>query len=417
MNGAQGEQGMQGIQGVPGKDGHTPVITIGENGNWYIDGVDSCVKAQGVQGEQGLSAYEIYLKYHPEYSGSEKQWIHDFISGRLETDIWYIVSFDSNGGTEVEEQMIMEGRKALMPEDPIREGYIFEGWYYKGEKWSFIGYDVTDDIELIAKWQEIYTEGLLFITLEDGTYGVSTSYTKFYKEVTIPSYYHGVKVTTIFGEGFKDCKELHTVNLPSTITRIENSAFSGCTKLTNITLNNEIEYIGSNAFSGCTLLKEVNLPNTLTYLGEYAFSGCTSLQSLSIGTGLNSIPKYAFNECKNLTTIYIPANVNSIGEYAFYKCSSITNVTIEGSSKWSASNTTFYKATMIDSYTNSFSYSTTEIYKSGENNRKTVNVTVSSASSFINAFVSGHSNVLFYEVGTSPYDYFLWYYMQNWTRE
>ena len=41
------------IKGQDGKDGHTPVITIGSNGNWFIDGVDTQVKAQGAQGDQG----------------------------------------------------------------------------------------------------------------------------------------------------------------------------------------------------------------------------------------------------------------------------------------------------------------------------------------------------------------------------
>ena len=51
-NGAQGEQGLQGIQGVPGTNGKTPVITI-QNGNWYIDGVDSGKSAAGVKGDTG----------------------------------------------------------------------------------------------------------------------------------------------------------------------------------------------------------------------------------------------------------------------------------------------------------------------------------------------------------------------------
>ena len=41
------------IQGPAGEDGHSPIITIGENGNWFIDGVDTNISAQGQQGEQG----------------------------------------------------------------------------------------------------------------------------------------------------------------------------------------------------------------------------------------------------------------------------------------------------------------------------------------------------------------------------
>ena len=41
---------IKGAQGIPGNDGHTPVVKIGNNGNWTVDGVDSGVKAQGDAG-------------------------------------------------------------------------------------------------------------------------------------------------------------------------------------------------------------------------------------------------------------------------------------------------------------------------------------------------------------------------------
>ncbi len=36
-----------------GEDGETPEVTVGENGNWFINGVDTGVSAQGPQGETG----------------------------------------------------------------------------------------------------------------------------------------------------------------------------------------------------------------------------------------------------------------------------------------------------------------------------------------------------------------------------
>ena len=48
-----GMDGAQGIQGEKGEDGHTPVITIGANGNWYVDDVDTGISAQGPKGDQG----------------------------------------------------------------------------------------------------------------------------------------------------------------------------------------------------------------------------------------------------------------------------------------------------------------------------------------------------------------------------
>lgn len=59
INGSNGVDGKDGINGSDGKDGKdgaegkTPEIKIGENGNWFIDGVDTNVKAQGEKGEKG----------------------------------------------------------------------------------------------------------------------------------------------------------------------------------------------------------------------------------------------------------------------------------------------------------------------------------------------------------------------------
>ena len=64
----------------------------------------------------------------------------------------HIVNFDSNGGTPIESQSVKTNKKASEPEKPTREGYIFDAWYLGDEKWSFIGYVVTDDMTLVAKW-------------------------------------------------------------------------------------------------------------------------------------------------------------------------------------------------------------------------------------------------------------------------
>ena len=65
-----GANGAQGIQGEPGADGHTPVITIGANGNWFVDGVDTGIPAQGPQGEKGDKGVKVKLKMH--FGGEDK---------------------------------------------------------------------------------------------------------------------------------------------------------------------------------------------------------------------------------------------------------------------------------------------------------------------------------------------------------
>ena len=48
-----GKDGSQGIQGEPGKDGVSPTITIGENGNWIINGEDTGISSKGEKGDKG----------------------------------------------------------------------------------------------------------------------------------------------------------------------------------------------------------------------------------------------------------------------------------------------------------------------------------------------------------------------------
>ena len=54
-NGVNGKDGSNGTNGKDGKDGKDgSVVTIGENGNWFIDGEDTGLAAQGPAGEDGV---------------------------------------------------------------------------------------------------------------------------------------------------------------------------------------------------------------------------------------------------------------------------------------------------------------------------------------------------------------------------
>lgn len=71
----------------------------------------------------------------------------------------HTVIFDSNGGDyKPEEQTITGGEKIKSPQDPTRDGYTFEGWYYtdengKEQKWDF-NEPLNQGIELKAKWKK-----------------------------------------------------------------------------------------------------------------------------------------------------------------------------------------------------------------------------------------------------------------------
>jgi len=65
----------------------------------------------------------------------------------------YTVSFNSMGGTVVNNQVITEGMTASVPADP-KKGYVFEGWYADSAFASVYNFDtpVAADITLYAKW-------------------------------------------------------------------------------------------------------------------------------------------------------------------------------------------------------------------------------------------------------------------------
>ena len=69
--------------------------------------------------------------------------------------ITYTVTFDSNGGSEVDPQVVNAGTNATKPTDPTKENYTFKGWYSNSTlttSYSFL-LPVTEDITLYAKWE------------------------------------------------------------------------------------------------------------------------------------------------------------------------------------------------------------------------------------------------------------------------
>ena len=84
----------------------------------------------------------------------EKVTVEILLTGTVE------VSFDTNGGSKPPEmQSTDSGKKILKPEDPVKEGYTFEGWYYTDKdgnetEWNFED-PVYENMTLKARWKEI----------------------------------------------------------------------------------------------------------------------------------------------------------------------------------------------------------------------------------------------------------------------
>ena len=68
-----------------------------------------------------------------------------------------IVHFETNGGSEMEDAIVLYGEMLERPEDPVREGYHVEGWYTDidlTQLWDFENMPVKSNMTLYAKWAE-----------------------------------------------------------------------------------------------------------------------------------------------------------------------------------------------------------------------------------------------------------------------
>ncbi|MBE6689900.1 MAG: hypothetical protein E7590_01285 [Ruminococcaceae bacterium] len=103
--GDKGDKGDKGDQGAPGADAVAPTVEI-RDGYWYINGVNTNVKAEGVDGEDGADAVAPTVEIRDGY--------------------WYINGVNTNVKAEGVDGE--DGADAVAPTVEIRDGY----WYING---------------------------------------------------------------------------------------------------------------------------------------------------------------------------------------------------------------------------------------------------------------------------------------------
>ena len=76
-------------------------------------------------------------------------------------------------------------------------------------------------------------------------------------------------ITTKIGiASFSDCSSLSMVTLPSVVT-IREKAFENCTSLSTLELNSSLTKIEKDAFLNCNALTKVKVPSSVTSFGEH----------------------------------------------------------------------------------------------------------------------------------------------------
>ena len=69
----------------------------------------------------------------------------------------FTVSFETNGGSHIESVKVMHSQTVELKEDPVKEGYVFTGWYTDRdctESFDIRTDTVTTSMTLYAGWEK-----------------------------------------------------------------------------------------------------------------------------------------------------------------------------------------------------------------------------------------------------------------------
>lgn len=111
---------------------------VGTSGVTYITNEDYLVSVQDGTDSYGCQSGDITVVLSEEFT------VH-FIAGE---------------GIPTLEKTVIFGQNLVRPEDPVRDGYVLEGWYTDSQfanKWEFDRDTVQDNLILYAKWEQIPT--------------------------------------------------------------------------------------------------------------------------------------------------------------------------------------------------------------------------------------------------------------------
>lgn len=103
-----------------------------------------------------------------------------------------------------------------------------------------------------------------------------------------------------------------TAVIPYGIEKIESHAFFA-SKSEYINIPETVSYIDDYAFMGCTALKEIYIPSRVEYIGKSCFFSCPYLSKINLPEGITAIYDDTFYACPSLVELVIPQSVTTIG--------------------------------------------------------------------------------------------------------
>ena len=130
---------------------------------------------------------------------------------------------------------------------------------------------------------------------------------------------------------------LTSIEIPKSLTKChtryemsfdtQNGPFEQCDSLTKVTFEKGTKQIASSLFAGCTGLTNITIPDTVTLIDYQAFKG-SNIEEITIPESVTRIEWQAFRYCKNIKKVIMGNSVTYIGDQAFQDCTNLLQVTL-----------------------------------------------------------------------------------------
>lgn len=147
-----------------------------------------------------------------------------------------------------------------------------------------------------------------------------TTYFGSSKDIVIPEKFQDRKIT-IIGHSVFNNEDITSVEIPDTVTEIQDYAFASNNNLKSVKMSKNLKVMGTNVFFACRSLESIELPDTLKKIGPYAFAAA-GLKSVTIpeSTTFSSLDQYVFYQCGSLSEVTLPVTMTNIADDTFDQC-------------------------------------------------------------------------------------------------
>ncbi len=300
----------------------------------------------------------------------------------------YHISFHTNGGTLINELDFEYNSEIILPSEPIKEGYVFVGWYLEEELINTFSEILmpANDLNLYAKWNVLEvsinfaTEGGSQIASLSGVPGslVTIPEDPIYQDHVFSGWYlienpnelyifdvfpnesitlyadwgtEGLYFelnteTQSYGVSIGDATDYQTITIPRfheglIVDTILDSGFMDAYELVTLHLPSTIKIISTRAFMDSTSLTYFEIPSSVESIGSIAFRNCHGINEFIVASEnlyYESVDGILFSKDHTILIKYpqgkegnsytVPNHVLVIGEDAFSGAKNLHNINL-----------------------------------------------------------------------------------------